>query len=182
MKKIIIIIVSVGCILVFTYGLLWVLGGVTTTGFFNRQINHTRMKNIFVEDYVFLRKIVDYFIYSEHTSFFIRFEDDFDDVLINNDDVVIALETLRARGYFSIHRQDNIIYFQRSSRGRHFGNGIVYSIDGVEPNYGVNPRSPFYGSAEEPTQIMFLTKLEPLIKSNWFYYEADFREWRLRYR
>jgi len=92
-----------------------------------------------------------------------------------------AFESLYRQGYRSIKRQDNVIIFHYSSVGRHFGNGIVYSIDGVVPNYGANSGCQLYGSRYSPTQIMFLTELEPLSKQNWFYYEEDFRAWRTRY-
>ena len=101
--------------------------------------------------------------------------------IIEDAGVVRTINRLRRRGYSSISRNNNIVYFLRSTRFRNLGNGVVYSIDGVKPNYGVDPRHLLYGSVEMPTQIMFLTRLEPLSKSNWFYYEEDFREWRVRY-
>jgi len=104
------------------------------------------------------------------------------DIIIEDADVIYALSALIDQGYQAFVRSNNIIHFQRSTMGRHFGSGIAYSIDGVEPNYGVNPRDPLYGSAASPTQIMYLTKLEPLSRPNWFYYEEDFREWRIRYQ
>jgi len=157
------------------------------------QIDQARMEEIFIEDYELLRVIVDYFINSEHMSIRIRPEPEMDKgtmsvdsglqrISISDINVIVAIETLHNQGYLTIARRDNIIRFLRFTRGRHFGSGIVYSIDGVLPNYGVNPRDPLYGSAASPTQIQHLTKLEPLSKPNWFYYEEDFREWRVRYR
>jgi len=165
----------VGCML-FVFILSFIFGGGV-----NRRIGYERMERIFIEDYELLRSVVDYFAGSEHTSIFIRFEEDLMGD-ISDDNVAIAFDVLRERGYRSMHKVNNIITFLRSTRGRHFGNGIVYSIDGVEPNYGVDTRSPLYGSARMPTQIMYLTRLEPLSKPNWYYYEANFREWRIRYR
>ena len=40
------------------------------------------------------------------------------------------------------------------------GAGIVYTIDGIKPS------------------LQFLTKLEKLDRNNWYYYEADFNEWK----
>ena len=151
-------------------------------GAFSPRIDYERMEKLYNEDYELLKTVVDYFADSEHTSIFIRLETDLEYFVVSDDNVSHALITLRGQGYSTLYKDDNIIRFPRSSRGRHFGNGIVYSIDGVEPNYGVNPRDPLYGSTESPTQIMYLTRLEPLSKPDWYYYEADFREWRSRYR
>ncbi|MCL2392537.1 MAG: hypothetical protein FWC66_08050 [Oscillospiraceae bacterium] len=65
-------------------------------------------------------------------------------VSIDNVEVVAAIEALRSNSFSSIARDGHTIRFLRSTRGRDFGNGIVYSIDGNKP------------------ELQFLTKLEPL--------------------
>jgi len=179
-------IIMLGCIS-FTalfFGILYFLVAENPS---RMQVEMDQIKEEFTEDYSLLRIIVDYFALSSNTSVHIRLNEDCLGSLVKNsliidENVVDAMEELRSRGYQIIARNNNIIRFLRSTRGRHFGNGIVYSIDGIEPNYGTNPRSPLYGSISEPTQIMYLTKLKPLSSQNWFYYESDFREWRLRYQ
>ena len=73
--------------------------------------------------------------------------------------VVNALITLFNNGYQTISKDQNSIQFQRSST-LDFGNGIVYSISGRKP------------------QLQYLTKLEPLSESNWYYYEENVNESR----
>ena len=58
-------------------------------------------------------------------------------------------------------RDRNTIYFQRWSNLDN-GRGVAYSIDGSTPT------------------LQFLTKLEPLSESNWYYYEEDYNEWKRR--
>ena len=83
------------------------------------------------------------------------------DVHVNNMKVVNAMDTLlKKRGYSIIDKDNNTILFQRSTRGADFGSGIAYSMDSKKPN------------------IDYLTLLEPLEKSNWYYYEADFAKWK----
>ena len=55
-------------------------------------------------------------------------------------------------------------------------------MDGVEPNYGNDPKIHPYGSSEMPVAISFLTKLEPMSEDGWYYYEADYNKWRANNR
>jgi len=190
-KNILIIAASVAGFFVIAYIIYYIVAVLIISGAFSQKIDNKRMEEIFIEDYEILTTVVDYFIDSGHTSIhiwpdkdngFISVDSGKQSVSFNDTNIVSIIESLKAKGYSVIGRSDNIIFFQRSTRGRHFGNGIVYSIDGVEPNYGVNPRDPLYGSTAAPTQIMYLTKLEPLSKPNWYYYEEDYKEWQLRYQ
>jgi hypothetical protein len=83
-------------------------------------------------------------------------------VNIEDSQVVNAIEILFSKGYSVISKDENTIQFQRSTRFMDFGSGIAYSIDGSEP------------------QLPFLTKLDPLPDPNWYYYEADFNEFKKR--
>jgi len=83
-------------------------------------------------------------------------------VEIENESVRDAMELLINQGYRVIMRDGNFIIFIRWSNMDN-GRGIVYSIDGTFPDNSIFP---------------FLTRLEPLPKSDWFYYEEDFNEFR----
>ena len=187
-KKYVIIVPSVIGLLVIVYVISSIVSGLIIGGAFAPRIDEENMGEIFIDDYELLMTVVDYLVDSGHTSIWIRPDTDSDILLtrqgtvlsINDEHVVKTIEILRDLGYQSISKTENIIHFQRSSRGRDFGNGIAYSIDGVEPNFGIDTRDPLYGSTVMPAQIMYLTKLEPLPKQNWYYYEEDFNEWRSR--
>jgi hypothetical protein len=58
---------------------------------------------------------------------------------------------LLERGYRSISKGDNYVDFLRSTPTLDFGSGVIYSIDGSEP------------------QTQYLTKLVPLSEPNWYY-------------
>lgn len=64
------------------------------------------------------------------------------------------------RKYQVVSKKDKTISFQLWSN-LDVGKGVVYVSCGETPS------------------IQFLTKYEKLDKENWFYYEADFNEWRL---
>ena len=188
-KNIVIVAALVAGFLVVAYIIYNIVAALIIGGAFSPRVDEERMGEIFIEDYEMLMIIVNCFIDSGHTSIhiwpdkddgFMSVDSGKQNISIDNTNVVSIIGTLKTKGYSVIGRSDNIMFFQRSTRGRHFGNGIAYSIDGVEPNYGVSPRDPLYGSAAAPTQIMYLTKLEPLSKPNWYYYEEDFKEWQLQ--
>lgn len=86
-------------------------------------------------------------------------------ITVDDSQVVEAMDTLlKRKGYSLISKDGNTIHFQRSTRFRDFSSGIAYSIDGSEP------------------LLLYLTKIEPLSKPNWYYYEEDFNEFRKRER
>lgn len=66
------------------------------------------------------------------------------------------------RRYSVIGKSGNTVYFQKWERGADLGVGIAYSLDEVEP------------------VLQYLTKLEPLLEENWYFYEEDYNEWRTR--
>ena len=88
-------------------------------------------------------------------------------VEITNDTVVQAINRLyKKRGYSVIGRNGNTIHFQKWTRLMDFGSGIAYSIDGSKPT---------------EDEIGYLTHLEPLSESKWYFYEEDYNEWRLQH-
>jgi len=88
------------------------------------------------------------------------------DVKIEDTTVAEAIDRLfEKRGYKGINRDGNTISFLIWTRLMDFGSGIAYSINGQVP---------------DDMSIQFLTKLEPLDKENWYYYEEDYNEWKNR--
>ena len=80
---------------------------------------------------------------------------------IQNINIVEAINILKNKGYYVIAKYENTTHFQRWSNLDN-GRGVAYSIDGSEP------------------RLEFLTKLEKLPEHNWYYYEEDYNEWRIR--
>ena len=79
-------------------------------------------------------------------------------VNIENDEVIQALDKLNCD---VIGKMNNTIYFQMWS-SLDEGRGIAYSMDDSEP------------------KLQFLTSIEKLKVENWYYYEEDYSEWRLK--
>ena len=74
-----------------------------------------------------------------------------------------AVDRLRSRGVDNIHWDgENSTHFLVWTFFMDFGAGIVYTND----------------SSKEP-HVQFLTKAEHLSLDGWYYYEADYNEWRL---
>ena len=85
-------------------------------------------------------------------------------IFIDDKEIVTAIRKLQRKGYSSIIKQGNGISFMRWT-GRNVGKGIVCSTDGNIPG---------------ESAFNFLTKIEPLLKDGWYYYEEDFKEWKKR--
>jgi len=161
--------ILLGC---FTLPLALLVGilGLTLVGgllVFGPPIGPERMERIFVADYELLETVTQFLVdYSDHSSVHIRRDHGANvemrvsgrNVRIEGANVLEALETLMDRGYSVITMSDNAISFQRW-RTRDVGRGIAFSMDGNDPI------------------LHALTRLEPLSKPNWFYYESDFFAW-----
>lgn len=79
---------------------------------------------------------------------------------IGDDRIIKELSHLfKDKKYQVINKHGNTISFQLSAN-LDMGAGIVYAIDGMQ------------------TSLQFLTKLEKLNVADWYYYEADFNEWK----
>ena len=74
------------------------------------------------------------------------------------------VEKLKSKGYYYITKRENVVIFDvwRKSFDVEFEAGFVYSIDG----------------SGDLSEIAYLTYQYPLSKQNWYYYEADYNEWR----
>ena len=77
-------------------------------------------------------------------------------------DILSALEHLQNRGYSLISKRRNTVKFILWNRLSDVACGIAYSIDGNE------------------IDIEYLTESVPLLEENWYYYVADFNQWRAR--
>lgn len=173
MKKIIIIsgiILVIISLIILLYASRFIIGGLFISGFFNPPINQKKMEKDFTKNQELILIVTEYLVNSKYNDIYIpdSMEEGYmfvntegGDILINNSDVVKAIGELKKRGYSSISKHENTISFVRWAVLDN-GRGVAYSINGNEP------------------VLQFLTKLEPLPASNWYYYEEDFNEWKDR--
>lgn len=138
-----------------------------------------RADRIFERDYDELVQVVEYFNSLENTPYAHINTDgtmvvEIDDNVANTDNRVLKKEitdervlnlvsNLYKKGYDSIVKDDNnTIYFVR---WRHpiFGwdKGFAFSVDG-----------------SKDLDIEYLVDQKPLSKSDWYYFESDYEEWR----
>ena len=170
-RTIIILSVSIMISLAILAGLIW-----GAAEFFSPP-NKSKAERTFEQDKTDILLITEYLINSDYAEIFINKARiaqqtgtmftgiETRDVKIEDEAVVNAIDWLGKRGYSIMDKTENTIYFQRWTRFKDFGSGIAYSINGKD----------------EP-ELQFLTKLEPLSEDGWYYYEADYNEWRVRNR
>lgn len=134
----------------------------------DRQINQKNMEKIFNEDYDLLSDITELFIDSEYEYIYISNNMNSGEMYVSGETVEIksklitnSIDALISKGYTVIEKSGNSIHFQRWSN-LDSGYGVVFSIDESAPD------------------IEYLTKFERLDKDNWYYYESDFNEWKLK--
>lgn len=129
-----------------------------------------RADRIFERDYDELIQVAEYLIALDNITdasiddrsgiMTLRFGDRME---ITDNDVKKAIKSLFNKGYDSIVKDDNnTIYFVR---WRHpiFGwdKGFAFSVDG-----------------SRALDIEYLVDQKPLSKSDWYYFESDYEEWR----
>ena len=157
MKKFTMIVGSILIGAIFIY-ILWIIfGSLYIGGVFNLPVNKGMLEKEF-QDNQNEFFVVQNFLTTQKSDIHIT-KDNIN--VISDKEVKNALNTLIDYGYSSIRKSENTIIFIRWTNLDN-GRGIVYSTDGEEPN------------------LQFLTKLEPLSKVNWYYYEEDFNKWRLQ--
>lgn len=170
MKKIVIYVLIAVTLTLLFYVANIAIGGIIIGGggFFNFPIGKEKMETVFTKDHELLTTITNYLANSGYDSVYIPSTIESGEmsnagrtVKIDDVEVVTAINTLKKRGYSVIGKDGNTIHFQRWSNLDN-GRGITYSINGNEPT------------------LQFLTKLEPLPEPNWYYYEEDYNEWRIR--
>ena len=128
-----------------------------------------KIEKIFQNDKEILEPIVNDFLESGYASIYMRssqsgfmFAETTHDqlgkyVTIENPEISNRIDILfDKKGYESIVKSDNTVYFQRWAVDSQ-SIGIAYTTDGSIPNIG------------------YLTKYAPLSEENWFYYETDSR-------
>lgn len=159
------------------------IGVLMIGGAFNPSINQEKAEKVLLNDYESICMIVDYMKNSEYVDITIQSNDYiyddgnygtwyvYDDTLKNTDTgnkkitdkiIVDILDMLFAKKlYKSISKNGNTISFLLWSN-LDAGRGIAYTLD------------------DSPPTLQFLTKSEKLKKENWYYYEEDFNEWKLK--
>lgn len=143
---------------------------------FGPPTSANKMRRIFNRDKEELSTVVNFLIDTGYTE--INISSSFDtsnkmyagleigNVEIEDKSATEAIHYLLAKqGYDYIKRNDNTIFFQEWSALRDNSRGIAYSING-----------------EDKPEIQFLTKIEPLDKKGWYYYEVDYNEWRIQHK
>jgi hypothetical protein len=118
----------------------------------------------FTDNYANIVTVTEYLVNSDESNIYIRNESDIEALFADThggDDAKEAFCTLYEKGFDRINKECGTVQFRRSSR-LEYGNGVLYSVGGSE------------------IDIQFLTKLVPLAEENWYYYEEDYNEWRVR--
>ena len=170
MKKILIYVLAAVIIAAILWSAKPIVGGIIIGGggIFNFPIGKEKMETIFEKDQELLVVITNYFVDSGFENIYIYDDMETGEISINGEHIIVndakvveAISTLKSRNYSVISKNGNTIIFQRWSNLDN-GRGITYSVDGNEP------------------EVQFLTRLEHLSEPNWYYYEEDFNEWRIR--
>ena len=152
MKKCIFILIAICCI-----SIIMLLPGMILGGVFDSPPSEKTIKNIFLEDYEGMNKVVDYLDEVEENDIYIILADvESSDM---DEDIVRILNGLKKQGYTTISKKCNEVSFTRWSK-RDFGSGFIYSADKKIDN------------------LEFPTCIEELPYDNWYYYEEDFNKWK----
>jgi hypothetical protein len=165
--------IKISLIIVVIIVVILIAGGVFLYRIFPPPLSQKETEKDFVKNKDNIMIVTNYIISLKYNNMSILHTDDgktmfvsgYGHIVIDDSQVIKAIGILFKRGYQVIDKTGNTIYFQRSTIFRKFGSGIVYSIDGHTP---------------DESSIQFLTKLEQLSVSNWYYYEEDYNEWRKR--
>ena len=130
-------------------------------GFFNSPINENSIETEFSRNYKLMITVVDYLKLAGDADVYINssfgkgvISISGTEMKIGIDEVEDAIHKLQNRGFSVISKEGKTIVFQRWSNLDN-GRGVAYSIDGLEP------------------KLQFLTKVEPLTETNWYYYEEN---------
>ena len=146
---------------------LWMVRGFS----FNKEKAMDKMN----EDWKEISLVTDFLIQTDQTLVVLergdgikysRHEISGGEIFPNNDtaEYTAAKHLVLKRKYKAITKHKNYVKFLMWTRFTDVGKGIVYSIDGRKPD------------------VQYLTKLEPLDRPGWYYYESDFNEWKSQNR
>ena len=123
---------------------------------------------IFARDYEVLEMITEYLVESSYDDIWIgdsmnkgvAYTRNGAKVYISDQEIVQLIEVLKSRNYQSIDKRSITISF---------------SIGGIKDK----DRGIVYCQCIEDIEIDFLTKIVKLDIDNWYYFEADYDEWRI---
>lgn len=116
-----------------------------------------------------IETVNNYMIDTKYSSFYIDSIDgkafaDLNHVTINDKEIIISITNLLKFGEVeSISMRDNTINYTLWFGHQEISCGIAYSINQIDP-----------------PEITYVTELVQLTKPGWYYYVADFNEWRVR--
>lgn len=154
-----IVIISIICLVI-------VVSIIYVQELYTLPISKHNIENEFYENKEDLSNVAKYLEKEEYINIYITSTDNKGEMFVskNNKEVgkhiqitdkIIATsikDLFEKNNYNVITKEENGIYFQRWSN-RDYGRGVVYSIDGEQPKNEL------------------ITKLEPLLEVNWYYYE-----------
>lgn len=134
--------------------------------------NDTDIDSVFERDYSKLIDITDYLVSLEESIVYIDYnpleiKGEFGTPMeFDSPEIIQIANELAEEGYYHIVKDNNVIVFDvwRKPIGTEFEAGFAYSIDGTG----------------DLSEIQYLTKQCSLSKENWYYYEEDYNEWRVR--
>lgn len=159
---------------IYIFSIIFILGGIIfgLILFENRYLmpyyrpDSKMIEWYFNRDKEEIIRITDYFVSMKSNVSFnsVDFKSKNYKYFIKDQKVVDDLKALfEEKGYEVIGINNNTVYFQKWSRGSDLGIGVAYLAD-----------------LDDKIGLEFLVKLEPLLEKNWYFYEADYNEWRLR--
>lgn len=125
---------------------------------------------IFEQDYVLIDKVTSYMLTLEESRVHVKCQQKEitgelgSPMKFQSSEMEQIIEELKNKGYYHITKRANVLRFDiwRRVVGTEFEAGFAYSIDG----------------SGDLSEISYLTYQRPLSKENWYYYEADYNEWR----
>ena len=134
--------------------------------FLLRPPNANQAGRIFQANQEDMQIVVAYMMKTENRNFYIGANAD--NIIPLDRDVIDAINRLFQQGFRSIEKNEEGVRFLRWIHRIEQGHGIVYLPNGrLHDGTGLIP---------------FLTELEPLSETGWYYYVDFFSEWRRRQR
>lgn len=160
-KRIIKILTAIGLTMILFIFVPYVFNFLYFGGIYMPSPNKEQMERNFERNKSLLTTIVNYMENVEYDTIIVN---DFNaNIPIENWKTSTAIHILLWRKYYnSISKHNGTVIFQKWKGIQDINQGIAYSIDGKEP------------------MVEFLTLLEPLSEPGWYYYKADYEEWRIR--
>lgn len=160
LKKRFVVIITVLSSIVLVAGILFFYRPIMISGILIPKASYKSINRDFMEYQYDINIINEYLINLDVEQVCIY---EIEDIKGSNIEAQHAFSVLKRIGYKMVEKDNNAINYLRSS-SLNEGRGLVYSIDGSEP------------------QLQFLTRIEPLSENGWYYYEENFNEWERRNR